>query len=85
VVQECRGIVLDMDDDWAVVAYPYRKFFNYGERWAASVDWSSAAVVDKLDGSLATLYWYRGQWHVASSGVPDASAMYASLASHPAP
>lgn len=24
IVQECRGVIVDVDDDWRVVAYPYR-------------------------------------------------------------
>ena len=27
----------------------------------------------KLDGSLMTLYRYRDEWHIASSGMPDGS------------
>jgi hypothetical protein len=30
-------------------------------------------VQEKLDGSLCTLYWYKGWWHVSTSGTPDAS------------
>lgn len=56
-----------------MVAFPYLKFFNYGEETAAPIDWSTAKVYDKVDGSLATLYHYKGEWHVASSGTPDAS------------
>ncbi|MEL6351914.1 MAG: T4 RnlA family RNA ligase [Cyanobacteria bacterium J06627_28] len=73
IVQQCRGIILDEANDWAVVSYPYDKFFNYGESNAAPIDWDSATVQDKLDGSLMTLYFYDGQWRVQSSGTPDAS------------
>jgi hypothetical protein len=73
IVQQCRGIILDESRDWAVVSYPFDKFFNYGEPTAASIDWHSAKVLEKLDGSLMTLYWYAGQWRVASSGTPEAS------------
>jgi len=31
-------------------------------------------VYEKLDGSLAVLYYYGGEWNVSSSGVPDGSA-----------
>ena len=31
IVQQCRGIILDEAHDWAIVSYPYDKFFNYGE------------------------------------------------------
>lgn len=73
VVQQCRGIILDEANNWAVVSYPYDKFFNYGEGNAAVIDWDSAVVQDKLDGSLMTLYFYKNKWHVQSSGTPDAS------------
>ena len=72
IVQECRGLILDASDDWRVVSYPFRKFFNHGEPNAVAVDWSTARVYEKLDGSLMTLYPYRGEWHVASNGTPDA-------------
>jgi hypothetical protein len=73
LVQQARGIILDEDNGWAVVARPFDKFFNYGEPNAAEVDWSTARVQEKLDGSLMILYFYDGAWHVASSGTPDAA------------
>jgi hypothetical protein len=74
IVQECRGIILDESNNWAVVSYPYNKFFNHGEGHAAPIDWATARVYEKVDGSLMTLYWYDNQWHVASSGTPDAGS-----------
>lgn len=73
VVQKCRGIILDEDADWNIVSYPYDKFFNHGEGHAADIDWSTARVYEKLDGSLMTLYYYDSKWRIASSGMPDAS------------
>lgn len=72
VVQECRGIVLDENASWGVVSYPFKKFFNHGEGHAAEIDWKSAKVQEKVDGSLMSLYFYDGDWHVASSGTPHA-------------
>lgn len=72
IVQECRGLILDESADWAAVSFPFRKFFNAGEGHAAEIDWSTARVYEKLDGSLMTLYWYDGAWRVASNGTPDA-------------
>jgi hypothetical protein len=72
MVQECRGVILDESNDWAVVARPFDKFFNHGEGHAKPIDWSTARVQEKLDGSLMQLYWH-GEWHVASSGTPDAA------------
>ena len=73
LVQVCRGIILDKDNDWKVVSYTFDKFFNISETLAAKVDWNTARVQEKLDGSLCQLYWYDNQWHVATSGTPDAS------------
>lgn len=73
IVLECRGIVVDSADNWKVVARPFDKFFNIGESRAAEIDWETATVFEKLDGSLMIMYFYDGAWQVASSGVPDAS------------
>ena len=72
VVQECRGIILDEADDWRVVARPFTKFYNYGEPNAAPIDWTTARVQEKVDGSLCAFYHYQGAWHVATTGTPDA-------------
>jgi len=73
VVQEARGIILDEANSWNVVAMGFKKFFNHGESLAAPIDWSSATVQEKIDGSLIMLYWYDNSWQVATSGTPDAS------------
>lgn len=72
-VQECRGLIVDEDDDFKPIAFPYTKFFNHGQGHAAHIHWGSAEVMEKLDGSIMTLYFYDGIWMVASSGLPDAS------------
>ena len=41
VVQESRGIIIDTDS-LEVVCWPFRKFGNYGESYADSIDWSTA-------------------------------------------
>lgn len=72
IVQESRGIILDESDGWRVVSRAFDKFFNHGEGHAAPIDWTTARVQEKVDGSLCVLYSYRGEWHVATSGMPDA-------------
>lgn len=72
-VKQARGIILDEDNDWAVVSYPFNKFFNAGESRADIIDWPSAVVEEKLDGSLIQVYTYRNQIQVGTSGTPDAS------------
>jgi hypothetical protein len=73
VVLECRGIILDENNNWKVVAYPFNRFFNADEGHAQDIDWDSAVVQEKLDGSLIIYYWYMDQWFVATSGSADAS------------
>ena len=73
IVQQCRGVILDEEQDWAIVSYPYDKFFNHGESSAAQINWDEAVVYEKLDGSLMTLFFYQGQWRVQSSGTADGS------------
>lgn len=31
IVMECRGLVLDMNNNWELVARSFPRFFNYGE------------------------------------------------------
>jgi hypothetical protein len=75
LVQECRGMVVHVPTG-TILAHPYNKFWNLGETLAAPIDWSTARVLDKLDGSLMTLYWHAGEWCVASSGHPTAGGNY---------
>lgn len=73
IVQECRGVILDESDDWRVVSRSFSKFFNAEEVHAAPIDWSTAVVQEKLDGSLCVLYFHAGKWRVQTSGHPDAA------------
>ncbi len=73
MVRECRGIILDESKGWAIVSRAFDKFGNEGEGYVPEIDWSTARVQEKLDGSLCVLYHYDGAWHVATSGSPDAS------------
>jgi hypothetical protein len=74
LVQECRGLILDQDNNWEIVAHPFTRFFNYNEEHAAVIDWKTAKLLEKLDGSLCIVYFYDNKWHVGTSGTPDAAA-----------
>lgn len=73
IVRECRGTILDEVNDWAVISFPFKRFFNLGECHADKIDWTTAEVFKKEDGSLAVLYYYDNKWHVQTKGTPDAS------------
>lgn len=56
VTRQCRGLIYDTLTH-EIVARPFPKFFNLGERYAPQIDPSTRVVVtDKLDGSLGILY-----------------------------
>lgn len=71
IVCESRGLILN-SQDWSVVAFPFKRFFNWGETSAQTIDWNSARIQNKVDGSLLIQYYYAGEWHVATKGTPDA-------------
>lgn len=71
IVRECRGLILDANYDWKIISYPWDKFFNSHEGYAASIDWPTAKVQDKCDGTACILFYYQ-TWHIQTLGTPDA-------------
>lgn len=78
VVQECRGCILkrDFDGEWIYVCRPFNKFFNYGEPWAAPIDWRKVSVTEKIDGSLMKIWYDNNKWHLSTNGTIDAFKAY---------
>ncbi|MDR0232202.1 MAG: hypothetical protein LBI82_08805 [Dysgonamonadaceae bacterium] len=74
VVKECRGIILDETDDYKPVCVPFFKFGNYGESYADDIDWSTARVIEKMDGSLIKLWCHKDIWHVSTNNTIDAES-----------
>lgn len=72
VSDECRGLILDESNNWAVVARPFDRFHNAGMECAAPIDWNTAVAEDKLDGSMMIMYFYADKWHIATRGNPHA-------------
>ena len=60
----CRGLVTDDTGD--IVATPFQKFFNIEEGKFEPTE--KFEVYEKMDGSLGIVFWYRGQWVVATRG-----------------
>lgn len=72
-VQEARGIIINIET-CDVVCWPFRKFGNYGESYVDDIDWSSAKVQEKVDGSILKLWFNEisNKWHVSSNSMIDA-------------
>lgn len=67
-VQEARGIIINIET-LEVVCWPFRKFANFGESYADDIDWATARVTEKIDGSIMKL-WYNKpveKWELSSN------------------
>lgn len=71
IVRECRGVIL-RECDLTPVCVPFYKFGNYGESYAPNIDWSSARVQEKIDGSLIKVWYDDGEWRISTSGTINA-------------
>lgn len=71
---EARGIILDLThgpDNAQIVCWPFRKFHKIQDPRHDEIDWSTAVVTEKMDGSLIKV-WYNHEakhWVVSSNGM----------------
>jgi hypothetical protein len=89
LVAQCRGLIvrpireIDVNDpswkdlvvgDVEVVAWPMNRFYNNGDINACQIDWSTAEVQEKLDGTMCIVYWdsLHEEWCIATRSVPEA-------------
>lgn len=66
VTMACRGLVTDASG--RVVARPFGKFFNLGERPLWRPPALPFDVFDKVDGSLGIAFHWDGVWRMATAG-----------------
>ena len=73
IVQEARGIIINTETI-EVACWPFRKFGNWDEPYADEIDWSTARVEEKIDGSIVKLWWdpLRNTWRWSTNSVIDA-------------
>lgn len=71
-VQDARGLVLNKSD-WSVLSLAFRKFFNVGEGNGEPIDWSTARVFEKLDGTLVHVYFDHvlDKWCFGTTGTAE--------------
>ena len=71
-VQECRGLILEKGT-WDVMSLAFTKFFNAEEGNAAKIDWNTAHVLEKLDGTLIQVYWdwVNEEWYAGTTGTAE--------------
>lgn len=71
IVREARGIIFRKGEWDNPVCWAFNKFGNYGEGWVEDIDWSTAFVSEKIDGSLIKVWW-DGEWKISTNGTIDA-------------
>lgn len=71
ITNECRGLILD-NENWDVVAFPFKRFFNYSELEEHSkLNLSEFQAQEKADGSMMNV-WYdfkKNEWQVSTRSV----------------
>lgn len=72
ICKEARGLILDSTDNFKAVRMAFKKFFNLEESHAAKIDWDSAVASEKIDGSIMSVWYARGEWHLSTNGTIDA-------------
>jgi hypothetical protein len=90
---QCRGLVLRPlnevpNENYVVrateiVSRPMDRFFNAGDVHAAPIDWDTAVIQCKLDGTMTELYWdsVKEQWCVGTRSVPEANVCFGDIVS----
>jgi len=69
ITTQCRGLITTHSGE--VISRPFGKFFNYEEVIDKNlIPWDSeyAHVQTKMDGSLGILFFYDGEWIMATRG-----------------
>lgn len=71
-MQDSRGLILELGT-WKVLSLAFRKFFNSEEGNAHKIDWNTASILEKLDGTLIQLYWdeFKGKWFAGTTGTAE--------------
>lgn len=99
IANQCRGLILrprvtehlttsvvapnEVVGPTEVVARPMDRFFNAGDPAAAAIDWSTARIQCKLDGTCCILYYdfAKAEWCVATRSVPEADVSFGDIVS----
>ncbi|MFA5652366.1 MAG: hypothetical protein WC933_03295 [Candidatus Paceibacterota bacterium] len=71
IVKESRGIIFH-EPTWTPVCVPFFRFYNVQEEYADKIDWESAKVLSKIDGSLTKFWFFDNKWHLSTNGTIDA-------------
>lgn len=72
LVREARGIIFKIGEWSNPVCWAFNKFGNFGESYVPNIDWATAFVTEKIDGTLVKLWFDNGDWHISTNGMIEA-------------
>lgn len=85
LAEECRGLILRKQNKSAIYSeeklgpskilnFGFKRFYNYGDPACSKIDWGSAKIQEKLDGSLISMYFddVKSEWHAATRKILEA-------------
>ena len=77
---ECRGLVLE-ENTYNIVACPMFRFFNDGQvdLIPKDFDLKTAKFLEKMDGTLAIVYFYKDKWFIGTRSRCEADVNIDSL------
>ena len=67
IVREARGIIFEKKT-WRIVRRAFDKFFNIQEPFASKIDFKTAKIQQKIDGSLISIWYDKNVWNVSTNG-----------------
>ncbi len=62
IVQEANGLILNEKGE--IVSMGFKNFYNIHKPYAAKIRWDSAKAQLMDDGTLAVIYYYKGDWNI---------------------
>ena len=72
ITNECRGIIINKDT-FEIVCCPFTRFGDYSPKSKYTFYLSNFHYYEKIDGSLISMYFYKGVWNVSTKGTPNAN------------
>ena len=73
IVRECRGSIFRQESGkWICVCRAFDKFGNVGQDYVPEINWLTASIQEKVDGSLMKVWNDKGFWHLSTNGNIDA-------------
>ena len=74
LVKECRGLFLELDT-WNIACKSIGGFAQTSN----AIDWKTARLMQKLDGALITIYYYKDKWNIGMRMSADGSMNVSSI------